>query len=267
MQSPDLASPPRLGIPPSECMIPGETYVGIPPGHSRPAFVRKRPVDAGRPPWFLTNIFGSSKRAYTVEGPPSSGMFRRSSWRDRCDRYERSYYPYGTPYTNRYNPQVSFARPGTVHDTPLGPVAARVNQVCGSCGRYRYVLSGRLTKASFLERESETDIVAGQHPGRLAIHWRLENRARALFAGDVRTNARQVTTTNGGITSEAVIIADRGGTLILPMAARTRGSQGIHAGDTMQTARNPEADDPAPRVTYKLWLPIRLVIDRHRHDT
>lgn len=132
-----LPSPPRIGIPPSEYMIPGETYVGVPPGHTRPAFVRKRPVDSGRPPWFLTNIFGSSRRAYTVGGSQLGSMFSRSSWRDRYDRYGRDYYPHGLPYTNRYNPQVSFARPGTIHDTPLGPVAAKVNQVCRSCGRYR----------------------------------------------------------------------------------------------------------------------------------
>ncbi|KAL9069551.1 MAG: hypothetical protein Q9161_005469 [Pseudevernia consocians] len=50
-------------------MIPGKTYVGILPGHTRPAFVRKRPVDAGRPPLLLTQIFGSSRRAFSVEAP------------------------------------------------------------------------------------------------------------------------------------------------------------------------------------------------------
>ena len=130
-------SPRRIGIPPSELMVTGETYVGIPPGHTRPAFVRKRAVDSGRPPWFLTNIFGSSRRAYVVEGSRFGKMFCRSTWRDRR---EYSYYPYGYQYTNRYNPEVSFARPGTIHDTPLGPVAANVNQTCGGCGRYRYVI-------------------------------------------------------------------------------------------------------------------------------
>ena len=129
-------SPRRIGIPSSELMVPGETYVGVAPGHSGLAFIRKRVTDSGRPPWFLTNIFGSSRRAYIVEGSRTNGMFCRSRWRDR---HPFGYYPQGYQYTNRYHPEVAFARPGVINDTPLGPVAAKINQMCGGCGRYRYV--------------------------------------------------------------------------------------------------------------------------------
>ena len=100
-------------------MIPGKTYVGILPGHTRPAFVRKPPVDAGRPPLFLTQIFGSARRAFSVETTRKSSMFRRS----RSDVY----YDYATA---RYRPKVFV-------DTCPGRTIASVQQTCASCGKYR----------------------------------------------------------------------------------------------------------------------------------
>ena len=100
-------------------MIPGQTYVGILPGHTRPAFVRKRPVDAGRPPLFLTQIFGSARRAYSVEVPRKPTMFRRS----RSDVY----YDYATA---KYRPKFYV-------DQSPGRTITSIQQTCASCGKFR----------------------------------------------------------------------------------------------------------------------------------
>ena len=100
-------------------MIPGKTYVGILPGHTRPVFVRKPPVDASRPPLFLTQIFGSARRAFSVETTRKPSMFCRS----RSDVY----YDYATA---RYRPKVFV-------DTDPGRTITSVQQTCASCGKYR----------------------------------------------------------------------------------------------------------------------------------
>lgn len=100
-------------------MIPGKTYVGILPGHTRPAFVRTRPVDAGRTPLLLTQIFGSSRRAYSVEAPPKPSMFCRS----RRDVY----YDYATA---RYRPKL-------YADQSAGRTITSTQQTCASCGKFR----------------------------------------------------------------------------------------------------------------------------------
>ena len=100
-------------------MIPGKTYVGILPGHTRPAFVRKRPVDAGRPPLLLTQIFGCTRRAYSVEASRKPSMFCRS----RSDVY----YDYATA---RY-------RPKKYVDQSPGRTITSIQQTCASCGKFR----------------------------------------------------------------------------------------------------------------------------------
>ena len=100
-------------------MIPGKTYVGILPGHTRPAFVRKRPVDAGRPPLLLTQIFGSSRRAYSVEAPRKASMF--------CRPRSDVYYDYATA---KYRPKVYV-------DHSPGRSITSVQQTCASCGKFR----------------------------------------------------------------------------------------------------------------------------------
>ncbi len=107
------------GIPKGRHMTPGKTYVGILPGHTRPAFVRKRTVDAGRPPLFLTQIFGSCQRSYTVEAPRKSSMFCRS----RSDVY----YDYATA---KYRPKYYV-------DQSPGRTITSVQQTCASCGKFR----------------------------------------------------------------------------------------------------------------------------------
>ena len=100
-------------------MIPGKTYVGILPGHARPAFVRKRPVDAGRPPLLLTRIFGSSRRAYSVEAPQKPSMF--------CRPRSDVYYDYATA---KYRPKIYV-------DQSAGRTITSVQQTCASCGKFR----------------------------------------------------------------------------------------------------------------------------------
>ena len=100
-------------------MIPGKTYVGKLPGHTRPAFVRKPPVDAGRPPLFLTQLFGSARRAFSVEAPRKPSMF--------CRPRSDVYYDYATA---RYRPKVFV-------DTCPGRTITSVQQTCASCGKYR----------------------------------------------------------------------------------------------------------------------------------
>ena len=102
-------------------MIPGKTYVGILPGHTRPAFVRKPPVDAGRPPLLLSQIFGSSRRAYSVETLRKPSMFCRPR---RSSDY---YYDYATA---KYRPKIYV-------DQSPGRTIASVQQTCASCGRFR----------------------------------------------------------------------------------------------------------------------------------
>ena len=102
-------------------MIPGKTYVGILPGHNRPAFVRKPPVDAGRPPLLLTQIFGSSRRVYSVETLRKPNMFCRPR---RSSDY---YYDYATA---KYRPKVYV-------DQSPGRTITSVQQTCASCGKFR----------------------------------------------------------------------------------------------------------------------------------
>lgn len=106
-------------IPEGRHMIPGKTYVGILPGHTRPAFVRKRPVDAGRPPLLLTQVLGSSRRAYSVEAPQKPNMF--------CRPRSDVYYDYATA---KYRPKVYV-------DQSPGRTITSIQQTCASCGKFR----------------------------------------------------------------------------------------------------------------------------------
>ena len=100
-------------------MIPGKTYVGILPGHTRPAFVRKKPVDAGRPPLFLTQIFDSFRRTFTVETSREPNMF--------CRPRSNVYYDYATA---KYRPKIYV-------DQSPGRSVTSVQQTCASCGKFR----------------------------------------------------------------------------------------------------------------------------------
>ena len=108
-------------------MVPGKTYIGILPGHTKPAFIRKRPTDAGKPPWLLTQVFGATRRAYTLLDTSNFTMFSRK----RCDRY---YYDSATDTYRR----LAFAPQAEVPSSSgYGRVATSVQQTCASCGRFR----------------------------------------------------------------------------------------------------------------------------------
>ena len=109
----------QYGIPEGRHMIPGKTYVGILPGHTRPAFVRKRPVDAGRPPLFLTQIFSSFRRTSSVETSRKPNMF--------CRPRSNVYYDYATA---KYRPKIYV-------DQSPGRSITSVQQTCASCGKFR----------------------------------------------------------------------------------------------------------------------------------
>lgn len=131
------------GIPDGAHMIPGKTYVGVPPGHTRPAFVRKRPaVDIGRPPLFLTalaSVFGSSRRAYSVDRPRTMcDLFRPRHYSDYYYGRLRPSYTYGQPsYNSRYTTSYDVPYNTFPFDTRQGRVATTVQQTCTSCGKFR----------------------------------------------------------------------------------------------------------------------------------
>ena len=111
----------------SQHMIPGKTYVGILPGHTRPAFVRKPALEVERRPGILAQVFGPSRHAYSVIDPVKFRMFGRK-YRDRY-YYDRA--------TDTYRPLIAtqYATPSCTHGT--GRVVTSVQQTCASCGKFR----------------------------------------------------------------------------------------------------------------------------------
>lgn len=111
----------------SQHMIPGKTYIGILPGHSKPAFVRKPALDVERRPGMLAQVFGPSRHAYSVIDPVKFKMFGRK-YRDRY-YYDRA--------TDTYRPLIAtqFATPSCTHGS--GRVVTSVQQTCASCGKFR----------------------------------------------------------------------------------------------------------------------------------
>ena len=111
----------------SQSMVPGKTYIGILPGHTKPAFVRKRALDAGKPPGLLTQIFGCSKRAYSVVDSGGLKMFTR--------KHRERYYYDRTTDTYRPLAPATFASP--TYSSGSGRVITSVQQTCSSCGKFR----------------------------------------------------------------------------------------------------------------------------------
>lgn len=105
-------------------MVPGKTYIGILPGHTKPAFVRKPALDVESGPGMLAQVFGPSRQAYSVIDPLKCKMFGRK-YRDRY-YYDRA--------TDTYRP-LAFATPTCTNGT--GRVVTSVQQTCASCGKFR----------------------------------------------------------------------------------------------------------------------------------
>ena len=111
----------------SQHMVPGKTYIGILPGHTKPAFVRKPVLDVERRPGMLAQVFGPSRQAYSVIDPVKFKMFGRK-YRDRY-YYDRA--------TDTYRPLAAtqYATPTCTNGT--GRVVTSVQQTCASCGKFR----------------------------------------------------------------------------------------------------------------------------------
>ena len=111
----------------SQYMVPGKTYIGILPGHTKPAFVRKPALDVARRPGMLAQVFGPSRQAYSVIDPLKFNMFGRK-YRDRY-YYDRA--------TDTYRPLAAtqYATPTCTNGT--GRVVTSVQQTCASCGKFR----------------------------------------------------------------------------------------------------------------------------------
>ena len=118
-----LCSPVHRSIPPSECMIPGKTYFGKLPGHSRKVFVRKRPSAES------ACIF-PCRSSDSLRSQTNMGMFSRA----RENGYYVSYGPrsYRSKYVcTREEPDIFYTT------APEGRVATVVRQTCASCGKFR----------------------------------------------------------------------------------------------------------------------------------
>ena len=111
----------------SQHMVPGKTYVGILPGHTKPAFIRKRTLDVGRPPGLLAQVFGPSRQAYSVVDPGKFKMFGRK-YRDRY-YYDRT--------TDTYRPLAATQRATPTYTNGTGRVVTSYQQTCASCGKFR----------------------------------------------------------------------------------------------------------------------------------
>ena len=111
----------------SQHMVPGKTYVGILPGHAKPAFIRKRALDVGRPPGLLAQVFGSSRQIYSVIDPGKFMMFGRK-YRDRY-YYDRA--------TDTYRPLAATQYATPTYTNGTGRVVTSVQQTCASCGKFR----------------------------------------------------------------------------------------------------------------------------------
>ncbi len=111
----------------SQYMVPGKTYVGILPGHTKPAFVRKRALDGERPPGLLAQIFGSSRQASSVIESAKLNMFGRK-YRDRY-YYDRA--------ADTYRPLAAAQYATPFYDNGTGRVVTSVQQTCASCGKFR----------------------------------------------------------------------------------------------------------------------------------
>ena len=122
-----LISPNTNAVLDSQHMVPGKTYIGILPGHTKPAFIRKRTLDVARSPGLLAQVFGPSRQAYSVIEPGKIKMFGRK-YRDRYyyDRATDTYRPFAA---------TQYATPTCTHGT--GRVVTSVQQTCASCGKFR----------------------------------------------------------------------------------------------------------------------------------
>ena len=118
-------------IPPGPCMIPGQTYVGVLPGHNKPAFVRKR-----RYPHQGTSICDLLGQALApVRRSMGSGhSSTMRSWR-RVSYYDSDYDDYHYPHHRRPPHRCNDDRVPANADH--GRYVSTLQQACSGCGKFR----------------------------------------------------------------------------------------------------------------------------------
>ena len=118
-------------LPPGPCMIPGQTYVGVLPGHDKPAFVRKR-----RYPHQGTSICDLLGQALAPirrsMGSGHSSTMR--SWR-RVSYYDSDYDDYYHPRHRRPPHRCNDDRVPANADH--GRYVSTLQQACSGCGKFR----------------------------------------------------------------------------------------------------------------------------------
>lgn len=118
-------------IPPGPCMIPGQTYVGVLPGHNKPAFVRKRkyPHQATSICDLLGQALAPIRRSMGSGHSSAMRSWRRVSYYD--SDYDDYYYPRHRRPSHRCNDERVPA------DADHGRYVSTLQQACSGCGKFR----------------------------------------------------------------------------------------------------------------------------------
>ena len=116
-----------IGIPSSQHMIPGKTYVGRLPGHSRKTFVRKREF-TGEP---LSDLAGADgARSYR------SKVIHKAERGSSMPRWLKSMFG-SDYYDDRYRRRRAVYTDGAHQGSSAGRPVTNISQVCSSCGKFR----------------------------------------------------------------------------------------------------------------------------------
>ena len=118
-------------IPPGPCMIPGQTYVGVLPGHNKPAFVRKRkyPHQGTAICDLLGQALAPIRRSMGSGHSSTMRSWRRVSYYD--SDYDDYYYP-----RHRRPPHVC-NDDRVPANADHGRYVSTLQQACSGCGKFR----------------------------------------------------------------------------------------------------------------------------------
>lgn len=118
-------------IPPGPCMIPGQTYVGVLPGHNKPAFVRKRkyPHEGTSICHLLGQAFAPLRRSMGSSHSSTMRSWRRVSYYD--SDYDDHFYPHHRRPPHRCNDDRVPA------NADHGRYVSTLQQACSGCGKFR----------------------------------------------------------------------------------------------------------------------------------
>lgn len=118
-------------LPPGPCMIPGQTYVGVLPGHDKPAFVRKRryPHQGTSICDLLCQAFAPIRRSMGSSHSSTMRSWRRVSYYDSDN--DDYYYPRHRRPPHRCNDDRVPA------NADHGRYVSTLQQACSGCGKFR----------------------------------------------------------------------------------------------------------------------------------